>query len=160
MLLVIKRVRHTWTMLDLDTKLDQAMFTLNTCIDKYKISRAKFSTFFCSALHRDFIKLYKNFLKECDKQKDYVVEQQELICNDSPKSTEPKKELEYLTIRQLANILDERELFVIICYYGLGGCDEHTLTEIGEHLNLTRQRIQQLKQRSLLKIKIMLEEIK
>ncbi len=59
-----------------------------------------------------------------------------------------KREIE----RSIAT-LPEREGEVIQYYFGLGGIPPHTLEEIGEKLNLTRERARQIKERALRQLK-------
>ena len=49
--------------------------------------------------------------------------------------------------------LEEREREIITMYFGLEGRDTHTLEEIGEQMNLTRERVRQIKERCLDRIK-------
>lgn len=49
--------------------------------------------------------------------------------------------------------LDERELRIIRLYFGLDGNEALTLEEIGDMMNLTRERIRQLKERALGKLR-------
>ena len=49
--------------------------------------------------------------------------------------------------------LDERELRIIRLYFGLDGNKALTLEEIGDMMNLTRERIRQLKERALSKLR-------
>ncbi len=49
--------------------------------------------------------------------------------------------------------LPKREEDVIILYFGLNGKQPHTLEEIGEKLNLTRERARQIKERALKHLK-------
>ena len=51
------------------------------------------------------------------------------------------------------NTLDERELRIIRLYFGLDGNEALTLEEIGDMMNLTRERIRQLKERALGKLR-------
>jgi len=48
--------------------------------------------------------------------------------------------------------LTERENEVLRMRFGIGGEDEHTLEEVGRHLNLTRERIRQIETRALKKL--------
>jgi len=57
---------------------------------------------------------------------------------------------------QLMNMLatlNEREKEIITLYFGLGGTETHTLEEIGDKLNLTRERVRQIKERCLERLK-------
>ncbi len=49
--------------------------------------------------------------------------------------------------------LPQREEDVIVLYFGLNGQQPHTLEEIGEKLNLTRERARQIKERALKHLK-------
>lgn len=55
-------------------------------------------------------------------------------------------------ILNLINVLDEREKFIIQDYFGLfGSC--RTLEDIGKDLNLTKERVRQIKSKSLRKLR-------
>jgi RNA polymerase primary sigma factor len=56
--------------------------------------------------------------------------------------------------KHLSN-LAERESLVIILFFGLNGNNPHTLDEIGEKLSLTRERVRQIKDKALGKLKNM-----
>ncbi len=49
--------------------------------------------------------------------------------------------------------LPQREADVIVLYFGLNGMTPHTLEEIGEKLNLTRERARQIKERGIKHLK-------
>ena len=58
--------------------------------------------------------------------------------------------------RQLENVLealDEREFKIIRLYFGLEGAEALTLEQIGGLMNLTRERVRQLKERALSKLR-------
>jgi RNA polymerase primary sigma factor len=59
-----------------------------------------------------------------------------------------KKELE-----SMLNVLDEREREIIKLRYGLEGNEPKTLEEVGEMLGISRERVRQLEQRALKKLK-------
>ena len=52
----------------------------------------------------------------------------------------------------LLSILDDRERYVIRRYFGFDGGEPMTLEEIGRTLNLTRERVRQLKEKALAKL--------
>lgn len=51
------------------------------------------------------------------------------------------------------NALEERERLILILRFGLGGQEPQTLEEIGEHFGLTRERIRQMQNRALAKLR-------
>ncbi|MBT6146403.1 MAG: sigma-70 family RNA polymerase sigma factor [Gemmatimonadetes bacterium] len=49
--------------------------------------------------------------------------------------------------------LDEREKYICRCYYGLDGEEPLTLEQIGGLMGLTRERVRQLKERALSRLR-------
>jgi RNA polymerase primary sigma factor len=49
--------------------------------------------------------------------------------------------------------LSEREQGILALYFGIGCDTGHTLDEIGQHFNLTRERIRQIKAKALGKLR-------
>ncbi len=56
-------------------------------------------------------------------------------------------------IEETLKMLSERQLLIIRKYYGLGGIVPMTLDEIGEELDLTRERVRQLKEAAIRRLK-------
>jgi RNA polymerase primary sigma factor len=63
-----------------------------------------------------------------------------------------KKNMER-SVAQIINELPEREKDILVCYFGLNGDDPMTLEEIGERYGLTRERVRQIKERTLDRLK-------
>ena len=59
-----------------------------------------------------------------------------------------KKEIERTLLT-----LGEREAEILKYYFGLSGYRQHTLEEIGSHFNLTRERVRQIKEKSIKRLK-------
>ena len=57
-------------------------------------------------------------------------------------------------INKTLDILSEREREVVKLYFGIGEDTAHTLEEIGRRFNLTRERVRQIKEKSLRKLKL------
>ncbi len=56
-------------------------------------------------------------------------------------------------INRILNTLSNREAEIIRMYYGLDGYHQHSLDEIGEKFELTRERVRQIKEKALRRLK-------
>jgi RNA polymerase primary sigma factor len=56
-------------------------------------------------------------------------------------------------VRKCLAVLTAREAQIIIQYFGLSYEDAQTLQVIGERMGLTRERIRQIKEKALVKIR-------
>jgi RNA polymerase primary sigma factor len=56
-------------------------------------------------------------------------------------------------IKRSLNILAERDRQVIVMFFGLGNNAAHSLEEIGEKFNLTRERVRQIKDKALMRLR-------
>ncbi len=70
----------------------------------------------------------------------------------SPEELFFRKNFKDEIMRQLKK-LPPREFKILVLYFGLDGERPHTLEEIGNKLNLSRERIRQLKEKALNKIR-------
>jgi RNA polymerase primary sigma factor len=61
-------------------------------------------------------------------------------------------------LRELVGQLDQRESRILRYRFGLDGGTERTLEEVGEHFGVTRERIRQLQNGALAKLRKMIEE--
>jgi len=77
-----------------------------------------------------------------------------LLSQDSPR---PDKDLMVESLRReierVLNTLPAREADILRLYFGLRGYHQHTLDEIGEKFNLTRERVRQLKEKAIRRLK-------
>lgn len=62
------------------------------------------------------------------------------------------KEVIKIVHRALINLTD-RERFIIINRFGLNGDDERTLEQIGQEINLSRERVRQLEKEAKIKLR-------
>lgn len=58
------------------------------------------------------------------------------------------------TINELLSCLQERERKIITLYFGLFNNKEHTLEEIGSEMSLTNERIRQIKDKAIMKMRV------
>ncbi|MFT7589717.1 MAG: RNA polymerase primary sigma factor [Limisphaerales bacterium] len=56
-------------------------------------------------------------------------------------------------IKEALSVISEREAMIISCYYGLDGEPPFTLEEIGSKFNLTRERVRQIKERAIRRLR-------
>ncbi len=78
------------------------------------------------------------------------------ILRDDNQATPDMHVMETASRNQLEEVLeslDEREFRIIRLYFGLDGNESMTLEEIGGTMNLTRERVRQLKERALGKLR-------
>jgi len=61
-------------------------------------------------------------------------------------------------VHEVLDTLNDREKQILELRFGLGGDDERTLEEIGGRLGLTRERIRQIQERALQKLRVRIEE--
>jgi len=75
----------------------------------------------------------------------------------SEDTSSPDKELLTDSLRKeigrALNKLTQREADIIRLFFGVNGKQEHTLGEIGEEFNLTRERIRQIKEKAIRRLK-------
>lgn len=57
------------------------------------------------------------------------------------------------SIDELMKTLKKREIKILSMYYGLLDGDEKTLDEIGQEMNLTKERVRQIKDKALVKLR-------
>jgi RNA polymerase primary sigma factor len=77
-----------------------------------------------------------------------------LINSDSPRAdTDLIKESLQREIERSLSTLTERERDVIRLFYGIGMSHEYTLEEIGDKFDLTRERVRQIKEKAIKRLK-------
>lgn len=63
-------------------------------------------------------------------------------------------------VRQIVKVLDEREKQILRLRFGLDGEEIHTLEEIGQTFNITRERVRQIEKKTLQKLRAHCEKNK
>jgi RNA polymerase primary sigma factor len=79
----------------------------------------------------------------------------DVMLNDNSPSADNELMMNSLRkeIERSLSTLSEREAFVLRYFFGLHGLPILTLEEIGENLNLTRERVRQIKEKAIKKLK-------
>lgn len=80
----------------------------------------------------------------------------ELLQDDSmaaPDYNLSEEESRKLQVKELLDGLPERQAVVISLYFGLGGSEAMTLESIGDHLGMTRERVRQIRDKGLRKMR-------
>ena len=79
----------------------------------------------------------------------------DILVNTDKQSPENKVMTESLEqeIERSLSTLKYREANIIKLYYGLGGTTAHTLEEIGALFELTRERVRQIKEKGIRRLK-------
>ena len=82
---------------------------------------------------------------------------------EDEKASTPYRQLEEKTvvsmIRHLLDDLTERESFILTCRYGLDGDGEKTLEQVGQRFGITRERVRQIQNSALAKMRVALRDI-
>lgn len=100
--------------------------------------------------HRDL-----SNMASLDREREGQANWHEIIADETPRAdavTETRDTQEYLR-DYIANTLKEREQDVIALYFGLGGDPPWTLEEISMKYGVTRERIRQIKEQALTKLR-------
>ena len=86
---------------------------------------------------------------------DEEINMYDVLLNDD--SSSPDKELLANSLRKeidrVLNTLTQREANIIGLFFGLNGKRVHTLEEIGQNYNLTRERVRQIKERAIKRLR-------
>lgn len=107
----------------------------------------------------------RNMLKgdeiPCSMEKDIDYDEEDAY-NIDGRFVEPQEDMDDATTRfkemrssinVLMKCLTERERIILTDYFGLGNEDEKTLEEIGRKFGLTKERVRQIKEKSLKKLR-------
>lgn len=83
------------------------------------------------------------------------IQLEDIIADNDNSSIEDDiiEEMEKEQLREIVKGLDEREKQILKLRFGLDGEETHTLEEIGETFNITRERVRQIEKKSLQKLK-------
>jgi len=101
----------------------------------------------------DLVKVYSGSISLDDNAEGEKPLIEYLISNDPRPEMQLMKESLKKEIVGMMSLLEKREVFVLTEYFGLGDDDPKTLEQIGESINLSSERIRQVKERALQRIR-------
>ena len=87
--------------------------------------------------------------EQLDEDSKQIIINEDTVYDDDKKETYIHKQI----IEQLFDGITERERDIITDYYGLDNCTPKTLDEIGLEINLTKERVRQLNEKALKKMR-------
>lgn len=144
----------------IDSLLSDAYYDVLKAVDYFDWTRGhKFSTYATWVIKKNFFRDSKEKQKKADK----FVSLQEtktdfaLNANNSEFQKENEYECQKKLVQSLLVILkhgdcaddQDRQVFILENYFGLSGCESQTLEEISQKLNITKERVRQLKEKGL-----------
>jgi RNA polymerase primary sigma factor len=106
---------------------------------------------------RDTMKIANNHLS-LDASFNNEQEENALVDYLADENQEPPDEMTYTNalsddMQRALDTLTDRERMILSLYFGLGGQEPLTLEEIGKKMNLTRERIRQIKEKAILRLR-------
>lgn len=88
-----------------------------------------------------------------DTEDEYVLKQDTVEDYDDNEELKEMSEKQRMIVDTLLSKLDERETFIVKSYYGIGIKEEMNLEEIGRVLNITKERVRQIKSVAMSKLR-------
>lgn len=90
--------------------------------------------------------------KFVDKEDDYITKKEVVLSNEEDEENQEKYRNQRKIVEQLLSKLSERERYIVEQYYGIDS-KEKNLEEIGIVLGITKERVRQIKESSLRKLR-------
>jgi RNA polymerase primary sigma factor len=136
--------------------VSEGNLALMHAVEKFDVSRGfKFSTYASRAIARS---LHGASVQEFDRRGRFETVREELIltaqhrrCDESAREDASHGNRE--AVRRMLAVLSDRERGVIVSRFGLEGCREKTLGQLGEELGITRERVRQIESRAREKLR-------
>lgn len=111
-----------------------------------------YAVFWIRSFIIDYIKSWSGIVDE--EVTDNMIEQyNNKMGNDITEKELSSNQERETAVSELLNCLQEREKQILIMFYGLDGNDEMTLDEVGTQLNITQERVRQIKDNAISKLK-------
>jgi RNA polymerase primary sigma factor len=87
-----------------------------------------------------------------DSDDEYITKKEVVLSNEEDEENQERYKSQRKIVEKLLSKLSDRERFIVEQYYGIN-CKEKNLEEIGSVLGITKERVRQLKQMSLRKLR-------
>lgn len=134
--------------------------SLSLLSEKFRMSIDRIKSIFIST--EIPVSIHERACVDNYRELDNTSEMEEYIADEKLKSIEDDltEEEHKGILNEALDKLNEREKFVISRRFGLGNNDEETLMEIGNKLNLTRERVRQIETGAMKKMQAALKKVK
>lgn len=136
---------------DLFERISDGNLVLFRAVELFDASRGnKFSTYATWAIRNQLVRAVQT---QHQRQVHFHLNQDEALAGatdphtQAPESADLDEQRQAAVAKLLAR-LGDRERRILIGRYGLGGSDEQTLTELGQELGITRERVRQIEARA------------
>jgi RNA polymerase primary sigma factor len=137
---------RVWANYGLSECVSDGNLALIQAVDLFDFARGyKFSSYATRAIRNQLSRNKREFIRR--RGLSLVPCEESLTAPDSDLSepnTEPVRERLQSAVRRWLGRLDERERRIIACRYGLGGVPQQTLTQLGQQLGISKERIRQI----------------
>ena len=150
--------RHIASMDDFFELVSDGNMSLMRAVDKFDFTRGnKFSTYASWAIMKNFARTIPEELRRRDRSNAGEMEFWEFV---DPAQTDPAdsdfgEPAWGVSLETLLSGLEERERQIIMARYGLGESDSPmTLTQVGEMLGVTKERVRQIESRAMNKLRL------
>ena len=88
-----------------------------------------------------------------DKNDEVVTKKDIVMSNEYDEEKKEKNKTHKIIVDKILSVLSDRERYIIEEYYGIGDKKEKNLEEIGIELNITRERVRQIKKNAINKLR-------
>jgi len=161
--LVVSRLKQFHKSIDFKEGVQEGVMGLMRAVDRFDVGTGlKFSTYAYHSISRSFFKMINEKKQRyeidgCGSDTDYA--------EKAPKDSRNRIKIDYVPsdrreeIEAIKNLLDngskltERERKIIVLRFGLDGDGSRTLEKVGKVFNLTRERVRQIENEALKKLK-------
>lgn len=151
--------KYYWSDVPIEDRISEGNIGLYKAIDKYNtdmnVPFLSYATWWIKDSIQDLLEKKSKAMLDIEGKEDKYCEvfhAGEKINEEFERKLDEIQEKQ-ASVNELLNCLQERELKIITLFFGLNGGREMTLDEVGNEMNLTIERVRQIKDRAMMKIK-------